>query len=284
MQIPLIEAALRMGLRTVAYFVITTAVAVTIGIWLAMVIKPGDFIDAAGLRSGLGAPVGFAALQVILAQHQAGDLTVFGRQAAPAQHAVVAAVRYVELAINNCQSGGLGHRVFFRLADGESIEAFITQTGGHLVEGGGDTPVFETVGKILLTENETCRLTIFLGEGVPSQDTVVTHVADEQHFAKTRHELGLGEGVVAGILCTAIGVAIGEIALTQNHDGADFLFNVFINIDFVDLVHFIFGEDILVDFLFDFLDLIMVGHFQSLVLPGLFFLIFLFLRHSNFLR
>ncbi|MEX2616039.1 MAG: dicarboxylate/amino acid:cation symporter [Alphaproteobacteria bacterium] len=43
-----------MGLRAIGYFVVTTAVAVTIGVWLALLIRPGDFVDAAEIRAGFG--------------------------------------------------------------------------------------------------------------------------------------------------------------------------------------------------------------------------------------
>ncbi len=43
----------RLGLRSVLYFVLTTAVAVAIGIWLALVIGPGNYLDAASIRAGL---------------------------------------------------------------------------------------------------------------------------------------------------------------------------------------------------------------------------------------
>ncbi len=43
----------RLGLRTVLYFVLTTAIAVAIGIWLALLIGPGHYLDAASIRSGL---------------------------------------------------------------------------------------------------------------------------------------------------------------------------------------------------------------------------------------
>lgn len=42
-----VEQLRKLGLRVVAFFVITTAVAVTIGIWLALQIEPGRFIDTA---------------------------------------------------------------------------------------------------------------------------------------------------------------------------------------------------------------------------------------------
>jgi len=42
--------------RSVGYFVLTTAIAVSIGIWLALIIKPGSFIDPAGLGAGFGLP------------------------------------------------------------------------------------------------------------------------------------------------------------------------------------------------------------------------------------
>ena len=42
-----------LGLRAIAYFVITTAVAVVIGITLALFIGPGHYLDAASIRAGL---------------------------------------------------------------------------------------------------------------------------------------------------------------------------------------------------------------------------------------
>ena len=50
-----LEQLRSLGLRAVGYFVITTAIAVSIGIWLAMLIEPGSFIDPAGLGAGFGA-------------------------------------------------------------------------------------------------------------------------------------------------------------------------------------------------------------------------------------
>tara|TARA_R110000772_G_scaffold215694_2_gene326235 strand:+ start:75998 stop:77320 length:1323 start_codon:yes stop_codon:yes gene_type:complete len=43
----------RLGLRSVLYFVITTGIAVAIGIWLALAIGPGYYLDAESIRSGL---------------------------------------------------------------------------------------------------------------------------------------------------------------------------------------------------------------------------------------
>lgn len=43
-----------MGLRAIGYFVVTTGVAVTIGVWLALLIRPGDFVNAAEIRAGFG--------------------------------------------------------------------------------------------------------------------------------------------------------------------------------------------------------------------------------------
>jgi Na+/H+-dicarboxylate symporter len=43
----------RTGLRVVFYFVVTTAVAVIIGVWLAFLIRPGDYIDSATLQATL---------------------------------------------------------------------------------------------------------------------------------------------------------------------------------------------------------------------------------------
>ncbi|MEQ8711354.1 MAG: dicarboxylate/amino acid:cation symporter [Rhodospirillales bacterium] len=43
----------RLGLRSVGYFLITTAIAVGIGIWLALIIEPGSFIDPVGLGFSL---------------------------------------------------------------------------------------------------------------------------------------------------------------------------------------------------------------------------------------
>lgn len=52
-----------MGVRAIVYFVVTTALAVTIGIWLALIIKPGSFVDATQLQSTVTtvAPVGSTA-------------------------------------------------------------------------------------------------------------------------------------------------------------------------------------------------------------------------------
>ena len=44
----------QMGFRAVAYFVLTTAMAVTLGIWLALTIQPGSYIDALKLPAALG--------------------------------------------------------------------------------------------------------------------------------------------------------------------------------------------------------------------------------------
>ena len=49
-----LEQLRRMGLRVALYFMATTALAVVIGIWLASVIKPGSFVDAAALQNSLG--------------------------------------------------------------------------------------------------------------------------------------------------------------------------------------------------------------------------------------
>ncbi|MEL0112715.1 MAG: cation:dicarboxylase symporter family transporter, partial [Rickettsiales bacterium] len=46
-----------MGARAVSYFVVTTAVTVAIGIWLAILIEPGDFIDAASIRQSLASEI-----------------------------------------------------------------------------------------------------------------------------------------------------------------------------------------------------------------------------------
>ncbi len=43
----------RLGLRSVGYFILTTAIAVSIGIWLALIIEPGSFIDPVGLGFSL---------------------------------------------------------------------------------------------------------------------------------------------------------------------------------------------------------------------------------------
>lgn len=43
-----------MGLRAITYFVVTTAVAVAIGIFLALAIGPGRFLDADSVRASLG--------------------------------------------------------------------------------------------------------------------------------------------------------------------------------------------------------------------------------------
>ena len=55
-----LEQLRSMGLRSVGYFVVTTAIAVSLGVWLALVIEPGKFVDAAEIRSGFAPP---AALQ-----------------------------------------------------------------------------------------------------------------------------------------------------------------------------------------------------------------------------
>ena len=49
-----IEQLKKIGLRVIIYFVITTALAIVIGIALAYLIKPGTFIDPASVQSTLG--------------------------------------------------------------------------------------------------------------------------------------------------------------------------------------------------------------------------------------
>jgi Na+/H+-dicarboxylate symporter len=49
-----LEQLRRMGFRVALYFMATTALAVTIGIWVASIVKPGLYIDAANLQTTLG--------------------------------------------------------------------------------------------------------------------------------------------------------------------------------------------------------------------------------------
>ena len=53
-----IDQLRRLGVRAVLFFVLTTAIAVTIGVALALFIRPGDYVDATnlGLASAIGAP------------------------------------------------------------------------------------------------------------------------------------------------------------------------------------------------------------------------------------
>lgn len=44
----------QMGIRVIVYFVMTTTVAISIGIWLATIIKPGRFVDSAMVQKALG--------------------------------------------------------------------------------------------------------------------------------------------------------------------------------------------------------------------------------------
>lgn len=53
-----LEQLRRLGGRAILFFVLTTAVAVVIGITLALVIRPGDYVDATNLTIGAGAPGG----------------------------------------------------------------------------------------------------------------------------------------------------------------------------------------------------------------------------------
>ena len=49
-----LEQLRKIGFRIALYFMATTALAVTIGIWVASIVKPGLFIDAANLQTSLG--------------------------------------------------------------------------------------------------------------------------------------------------------------------------------------------------------------------------------------
>lgn len=49
-----VEQLRSMGLRVVIYFVVTTAIAICIGLWVALMIKPGNFIDPATVKAALG--------------------------------------------------------------------------------------------------------------------------------------------------------------------------------------------------------------------------------------
>ena len=49
-----VEQLRRMGFRAVLFFMATTALATVIGISIATIVKPGSFIDAAGLQASLG--------------------------------------------------------------------------------------------------------------------------------------------------------------------------------------------------------------------------------------
>jgi Na+/H+-dicarboxylate symporter len=57
----------RMGLSSVGFFVVTTAIAVIIGIWLALMIKPGSYVDAATLRAEAITPAAAAATNGVTA-------------------------------------------------------------------------------------------------------------------------------------------------------------------------------------------------------------------------
>ncbi len=50
-----IEQLRKLGGRAILFFVLTTALAVTLGIGLALAIRPGDFVDAANISGGLNA-------------------------------------------------------------------------------------------------------------------------------------------------------------------------------------------------------------------------------------
>ena len=49
-----LEQLKQMGIRVMVYFVTTTTVAISIGIWLATIIKPGRFVDSAMVQKALG--------------------------------------------------------------------------------------------------------------------------------------------------------------------------------------------------------------------------------------
>jgi Na+/H+-dicarboxylate symporter len=49
-----LEQLRRMGFRVALYFMATTVLAVTIGIWVASIVKPGLYVDAAGLQASFG--------------------------------------------------------------------------------------------------------------------------------------------------------------------------------------------------------------------------------------
>jgi len=51
-----IEQLRRMGIRVVLYFIATTALAIIIGIWLAITIQPGNYVDANLVQAALGTP------------------------------------------------------------------------------------------------------------------------------------------------------------------------------------------------------------------------------------
>lgn len=51
-----IDQLRRMGLRVVLYFIVTTAIAISIGLWLALMIQPGSYVDAQLVQAALGAP------------------------------------------------------------------------------------------------------------------------------------------------------------------------------------------------------------------------------------
>ncbi len=50
-----VEQLRKLGGRAILFFVLTTALAVTLGIGLALTIRPGDFVDAASISKGLNA-------------------------------------------------------------------------------------------------------------------------------------------------------------------------------------------------------------------------------------
>lgn len=49
-----IEQLRKMGLRVVLYFIATTTLAIVIGLWLALMIKPGSYVDASLVQAALG--------------------------------------------------------------------------------------------------------------------------------------------------------------------------------------------------------------------------------------
>lgn len=53
-----LEQLRKMGLRVVLYFIVTTALAIVIGLTVASLIKPGAYIDSQTLQATLGAPPG----------------------------------------------------------------------------------------------------------------------------------------------------------------------------------------------------------------------------------
>lgn len=53
----------RIGLSMGGYFIVTTALAIAIGMWLAFAIEPGSYVDAKSVRKALGAAPAIAAAQ-----------------------------------------------------------------------------------------------------------------------------------------------------------------------------------------------------------------------------